>query len=135
MTPAWRFPRAMNETASLELKFALADSRLSRASSLSGAHDLGVAPRRSGGGAGPRAGTAGSGNCSGAPGHVTNEGNISPFDRKQVGGSGAWTDAVRLAMMLSFGDGAGTPDKDDRSFAVLKDNKWASVETGRNDQK
>ena len=64
--------------------------------------------------------------------HATKEGNLGPFDRKQVGGSGAWTDAVRCAMTLTKGDGTGVPGGTARSFAMLKanagpDDLWTRV--------
>ena len=64
--------------------------------------------------------------------HATKEGNLGPFDRRQVGGSGAWTDAVRCAMTLTKGDGTGVPGSTARSFAMLKanagpDDLWTRV--------
>ena len=46
MTPVRTTPRARKETVSPVRKFALAASLRRRASSLSGAHDFGVAPSR-----------------------------------------------------------------------------------------
>ena len=55
--------------------------------------------------------------------HATKEGGVSgPFDRRQVGGSAAWTDAVRCAMTLTWGDGTGVPGGLGRTLAVLKAN-------------
>ena len=63
--------------------------------------------------------------------HATKEGSISPFDRRQVGGSGAWTDGLRCAMTITHGEGSGVPGTLVRSFAVLKANSgpnlWTTV--------
>ena len=59
--------------------------------------------------------------------HATKDGrNRGPFDRQQVSGSAAWTDAVRSAMSLSFGDGSGVSGTSERTLAVLKANRGPS---------
>ena len=59
--------------------------------------------------------------------HATKEGNVGPFDRQQVGGSAAWTDAVRCCLTLTFGDGSEKRGVvDTRTFAVLKANTGPS---------
>ena len=58
--------------------------------------------------------------------HSTKEGNVEPFDRRQIGGSAAWTDGVRCAMTLSFGDGSGEPNRHARTLAVIKANTGPS---------
>ena len=56
--------------------------------------------------------------------HSTKEPDLSPFDRKQIGGTGAWTDSVRAALTLAMGGGTAAPLAPgcDRTLAVIKAN-------------
>ena len=58
--------------------------------------------------------------------HATKEDIDGPFDRRLIAGSAAWTDGVRCAMTLSFGDGSGEPNQDARTLAVIKANTGPS---------